>query len=140
VLRNLWITLAYHDLAVGMTRIAGARNVSWVAFATWASKTAGVSIRKEQLSDLLRGHLAESDEWAHVTGELRLLGHALDDLDAVVARVFDRSIDRMSAVIAEGNRTVFGCCPPSTTARSRQCRRAASRRRRSSRRGGCALP
>ena len=107
VLRNLWITLAYHDLAVAMTRIAGVRNVSWVAFATWASKTAGVSIRKEQLSDLLRDHLAESDEWAHVTGELRLLEHALDDLDAVVARVFDRSIDRMSAVIAEGNRTVF---------------------------------
>ena len=57
VLRNLWITLAYHDLALRMTRIVGARNVSWVAFATWASKTAGVSIRKEQLSDLLRGHL-----------------------------------------------------------------------------------
>jgi hypothetical protein len=107
VLRNLWITLAYHDLAMGMTRIAGARNVSWVAFATWASKTAGVSIRKEQLSDLLRSRLRESDEWAHVTGELRLLERALGDLDAAVARIFDRSIDRMSVVIAEGNRTVF---------------------------------
>jgi len=109
VLRNLWITLAYHDLAVGMTRIAGARNVSWVAFATWASKTAGVSIRKEQLSDLLRAHLADSDEWAHVLGELRghLLEHAFGDLDAAVARIFNRSIGRMSEVIAEGNRTVF---------------------------------
>ena len=109
VLRNLWITFAYHDLAVGMTRIAGLRNVSWVAFATWASKTAGVSIRKEQLSDLLRTHLEESDDWAHVLSEVRvrLLDRAFDDVNAAVARIFNRSIDRMSEVIAEGNRTVF---------------------------------
>ena len=109
ILRNLWITFAYHDLAMGMTRIAGLRNVSWVAFATWASKTAGVSIRKEQLSDLLRSHLEESEDWAHVAGEIRgrLLGRAFDDVDAAVARIFHRSIDRMSEVIAEGNRTVF---------------------------------
>lgn len=109
VLRNLWITQAYHALAMDMTRIAGLRNVSWVAFATWASKTAGVSIRKEQLSDLLRAHLAESEDWAHVAGEIRgrLLARAFADVDAAVARIFHRSIDRMSEVIAEGNCTVF---------------------------------
>jgi hypothetical protein len=110
VLRNLWITLAYHDLAVGMAGVIGARDVSWVAFATWASQTAGVSIRREQLSDLLRG------EWRKTLGKLGTHGkiaahlspsHAGIDFDAIVYPIFRQAVDRMSELIAEGNRTVF---------------------------------
>lgn len=47
VLRNLRITLAYHDLTVAMGDVIGLPDASWVAFATWASKTAGRFIRCE---------------------------------------------------------------------------------------------
>ena len=63
VLRNLWITTAYHDFAVGMARLVGPANVSWPAFATWASKTAGASIRGEVLPRRIRDVLSRS--WAY---------------------------------------------------------------------------
>jgi hypothetical protein len=45
--RNLLITMAYSDLAVQVDCLLGHRDLNWCSFGTWASKTAGKSIRKE---------------------------------------------------------------------------------------------
>ena len=53
ILRNLKITQGYRDLSVGMAHLLGNHNVNWATFATWASKTAGLSIRKEDVPRFL---------------------------------------------------------------------------------------
>ena len=49
VVRNLQITQAYHDLATAMAQLTGS-GANWCAMATWASKQAGQSIRREDLA------------------------------------------------------------------------------------------
>lgn len=51
ILRNLKITQSYHQLAGEMKSISGEKDVSWLAFGAYASKTAGHSIRHELLPD-----------------------------------------------------------------------------------------
>ena len=48
VVRNLRITQCYHELAVVMSALTGP-GANWCAVATWASRQAGQSIRKEDL-------------------------------------------------------------------------------------------
>ena len=48
VLRNLQITHCYHQLAQAMAERFG-HEANWCTFATWASKQAGQTIRKEDL-------------------------------------------------------------------------------------------
>ncbi|MFJ8043719.1 hypothetical protein ACIRBX_24785 [Kitasatospora sp. NPDC096147] len=57
VLRNLRITLAYHDLSLAMGTVLGRENVSWCAFGTWASRTAGRSIRGDSAPSIVRAAL-----------------------------------------------------------------------------------
>jgi hypothetical protein len=54
VLRNLWITQRYHELAVAMQACGYGADATWCAFAVWASKTAGSVIRGEELPGLIR--------------------------------------------------------------------------------------
>jgi hypothetical protein len=116
VQRNRAITQCYHDLAVALgRRIRGGAN--WCAVATWASRQAGQSIRKEDLRRALERVLTESDaargavetlqtEAAAIRGEgpESLLG-ALEALhDALSpAAAFERSSD----AVARGNLKVF---------------------------------
>ena len=134
VLRNLWITTAYHDFAVGMARFVGPANVSWPAFATWASKTAGASIRGEVLPRRIRDVLSRS--WAYRRAvalvKLRLSGTRVDiDVDIVdaireaVAAGVSRSRPESHGVQSSG-RSSRAWSPPST-ARGRSIRRAAPR-------------
>jgi hypothetical protein len=59
VIRNLHITQCYHELsAVLVWRTGTAAN--WCTFATWASKQAGQTIRKEDLARLLENRLRNS--------------------------------------------------------------------------------
>ncbi len=51
ILRNLKVTQGYYRLSEGMKDVIGAKNISWCTFATYASKTAGYSIRHELLPD-----------------------------------------------------------------------------------------
>ncbi|HEY1693412.1 MAG TPA: hypothetical protein VGG39_14695 [Polyangiaceae bacterium] len=59
VLRNLYITQRYHDLSRALAGTIGGPDVNWSTFATWASKTAGQSIRNEEVPpfvvDLVNG-------------------------------------------------------------------------------------
>jgi hypothetical protein len=57
VVRNLQITQCYHELsAVLMERLG--ENANWCTFATWASKQAGQTIRKDDLARFLEGLIA----------------------------------------------------------------------------------
>jgi hypothetical protein len=58
-LRNRQITEAYWELSAEVARrISGSAN--WCTFATWASQQAGVTIRHEDLVNVLRERLRQS--------------------------------------------------------------------------------
>src|ERR1700735_1101719 len=59
--RNLKITQAYHDLKIALAHQFGPKNVTWCAYATWASKTAGSFIRAEEVPGLVREYLTKAD-------------------------------------------------------------------------------
>jgi hypothetical protein len=108
VLRNLWITTAYHDFAVSMARLVGPANVSWPAFATWASKTAGASIRGDVLPRRIRDVLSRS--WAYRRAvalvKARLSGTAVE-IDVDIFDAIREAVAAVSQQIAAGNLTVF---------------------------------
>lgn len=116
VVRNLQITQAYHDLALAMRQLTGP-GANWCTIATWASKQAGQSIRREDLARaferLLRGAPSiqqRADTMLAASRALdgeqtRSLAGALDALwDAVnPAAAFQRTSD----AVARGNVKVF---------------------------------
>lgn len=114
VIRNLQITQCYHELsAVHAGRCSPGAN--WCTFATWASRQAGQTIRKEDLSRTL----------ARLTGSESLAERAARRLAAVARRFGSRlqadeilkilweladpgaALERMSAAVARGNKKVF---------------------------------
>jgi hypothetical protein len=109
VMRNLWITTAYHDLASSLTHGLGATNLSWCAFAAWASKTAGISIRADRLRGFVRSAVSRSEAFRHA---LEVLAERVpDDVeaaieDALLAAV-DDTVDVVSERVARGNVMVF---------------------------------
>lgn len=118
-LRNLQITQCYHELALAFgARLDGHAN--WCAFACWASKQAGQTIRGEDLRRQLlalinttagvRG-LAEGVEACALAAGSRV---STDELRATVWRVLDpaAALDRASAAVARGNLKVFAEIAP----------------------------
>lgn len=108
VLRNLKITQTYYDLSQGMTGLLGAENVNWCAFATYASKTAGYSIRHEILPPNLEQVLRRFDRYEAatrlLTGHLKrpstgLTVHSDDFLSYILIQV--------SEFVSQGNFLVF---------------------------------
>lgn len=113
-LRNLLITQCYHELALALRRRTG-EGANWCAFATWASKQAGRTIRREDLQDTLRLRLRESTD---LGGTLEAVLHALRDVRPVrdastlgdtVLRALESAavFERASTAVAEGNLKVF---------------------------------
>jgi hypothetical protein len=87
ILRNLWITDAYHQLALQLRTLFG-DDLAWPVFATWASKQAGSFIRAETLPPELLELLEDRRE-----------GSLLDTAHDIVAAV--------ARFIMAGNLTVF---------------------------------
>ena len=56
ILRNLQITQCYHELSAVLAERTGP-SANWCTFATWASKQAGQTIRKEDLARKLESVL-----------------------------------------------------------------------------------
>ena len=54
VIRNLLITQRYHDLSRCLRGAIGGDDANWPTFATWASKTAGESIRGDEAPEFVR--------------------------------------------------------------------------------------
>jgi len=109
VLRNLRITAAYAQLSRAFAAwLPGGAN--WCTFATWASRQAGTTIRKEDIAhvvaDHLRARFAERPVLRHAH---RVLGVSVERLSALAGEVTQGlpGVDRASHLVAQGNRKVF---------------------------------
>jgi hypothetical protein len=112
VLRNLRITQCYHDLSSALARVIDPGNANWSTFATWASLTAGLSIRDEELPRVvlellrdesrLRPRLGRFSTWIyrHTWAKVDFPEQARD------------TILRVSQEVADGNRKVFAELAP----------------------------
>jgi hypothetical protein len=113
-LRNVAITQGYHQLAVATrARIGPAAN--WCAFATWASRQAGRTIRREDLRRALLTRIERLPELrplitavvaaAPRTGAGNSAGSVLRAVADAVE--YDGGLDRAVTAIGDGNRKVF---------------------------------
>lgn len=114
VLRNLRITQCYHELSTAVAARTGP-SANWCTFATWASKQAGQSIRKEDLHRAIERVLAESRPVNRAVDVVTLAAkpnasmRALTDtrrnlLDALNPFA---AVNRVSQSVARGNQKVF---------------------------------
>lgn len=110
VKRNYAITQAYGDLSNALGAMLGKDNANWSTFATWASKQAGVSIRQEDVP-LLEKAIQDAQGPAKA---LEGLNNVLKGLGIPGIPMLDdlilgsgKTLDNMSAQLADGNRKVF---------------------------------
>lgn len=117
ILRNLLITQSYHELALAVRAHTGA-GANWCAFATWASRQAGRTIRGEDLREALRARLRVSADVRAVATVLPWPGSRPPDplatlVDYVVhALNAEAVLDRAASAVADGNRKVFAEIAP----------------------------
>jgi len=119
--RNRLITQRYHDLSLDVARCIAGPNANWATFATWASKTAGESIRGQEVPPWVH-ELLRADEQVHAV--LRRVREALDgdcppeagpklDASSIDPLVLARAtLQRVSDQVADGNRKVFAELAP----------------------------
>jgi hypothetical protein len=114
VIRNLRITQAYHELsAATAARLGPVAN--WCTYATWASKQAGLTIRKEDLKRSVELALRSAPAAAGAVREVTTEATRFDaniPRDASVESVWAltspaAALDRASAAVARGNVRVF---------------------------------
>ncbi|QQS46689.1 MAG: hypothetical protein IPM66_22825 [Acidobacteriota bacterium] len=114
VLRNLQITQCYHELSAVMAGRTGP-GANWCTFATWASKQAGQTIRREDLARTLESAFGDSTEVAAAVEKVILLARQIrSGIDQGKIKKMIREavgpgavIDRTSDAVARGNRKVF---------------------------------
>jgi hypothetical protein len=114
VIRNLQITQCYQELSGNMAQRTGQR-ANWCTFATWASKQAGQTIRKEDLARMLESARASSLAAASTAEDFVVsaqhLGsnHTATEIRASVWDVVNPvgAIDRASDAVGRGNKKVF---------------------------------
>jgi hypothetical protein len=114
VIRNLKITQAYHQLsAAAATRLGPVAN--WCTYATWASKQAGRTIRKEDLERSIEAALRSSPAAVGAVRRIATEAHRLGAktaLDGSLESVWEvtgpaGALERASAAVARGNLRVF---------------------------------
>jgi len=114
VIRNLNITQSYYELSQAMSKYTD-RNPNWCTFAVWASKQAGQSIRKEDLSRTFENFFHNSPE---ITLLLKTLSQYSDviknlpEVKAVSSFIIkflnpDSTFNHSAQAVAEGNKKVF---------------------------------
>jgi hypothetical protein len=116
VVRNLRITQCYHELAVAMSALVGT-GANWCTVATWASKQAGQSIRKEDLVRALEDLVDDSGAAAQAVREMaadraQLPGEHARSVSGAVAVLWQAinpasAFQRSSDAVARGNNRVF---------------------------------
>ena len=114
VIRNLQITQAYHELSTAAAARLG-EVATWCTFATWASKQAGRTIRKEDLQRSLEAAFRSSPTAAVAASDVTTqasrfganipTGEPLPSVWSVVDPA--AALDRASAAVARGNLKVF---------------------------------
>jgi hypothetical protein len=112
VLRNLRITRCYHRLSSELAEVIDAGSANWSTFATWASRTAGISIRDEEVPALLLALLRDEARLRPRVGPIFawIYRHTAAKVD-VLQQARD-TIRRVAFEVADGNRTVFAELAP----------------------------
>jgi len=112
VIRNLWITQHYHSLMGLLADVLGAANANWSTFATWASKTAGQSIRGEEIPPEIQQLLSEEvNVHDRLNQLLRVVpGAWAEQIDPLA--IPKAVLERVSDQIAVGNLKVFAELAP----------------------------
>ncbi len=116
VVRNLQITQAYHELASALYQwLPGGAN--WCVVATWASRQAGYSIRREDLRRTLERLLRQSQEAREATEALEAEGaiireESTESLAGAISALHDAlnpaaAFERTADAVARGNCKVF---------------------------------
>jgi hypothetical protein len=118
VLRNLCITQRYHEFAVALRDAGCDTDATWCAFAVWASKTAGATIRGEVLPGQAKALLDDgSTQDALRQANHGLGGWAMQKLTLHhLGRVIEDVTGDVSSQIATGNALVFSELAPIFTA------------------------
>lgn len=114
VLRNLQITRSYHELSLVFSKRTGP-CANWCTFATWASKQAGQTIRKEDLLKALENNLAAAPSLSQTINDLiesLLEKGARMDKQGIVKLVWETldpkaAMNRASDAVARGNQKVY---------------------------------
>ena len=117
VIRNLLITQCYHELAVAMVTRTGI-SANWCTFATWASKQAGQTIRKEDFARLLETVrrstpvAVRSEPDVAATTQAVAAAQALGSTRSQAQAVADvlnplAAVARASDAVGRGNKKVF---------------------------------
>ncbi|RPI74111.1 MAG: hypothetical protein EHM47_04525, partial [Ignavibacteriales bacterium] len=113
VIRNLNITQCYYELSSAMKELGIKPN--WCTFATWASKQAGQSIRKEDLTRAFENNFRESPEILFVlekAGENFGTIKGLPEIKPITESLLklinpDNVFNKTADAVAIGNRKVF---------------------------------
>ena len=109
--RNRQITRAYYELAVAVARrLPGGAN--WCAVATWASRQAGQTIRREDLRRAFARLLADSAAVEAAAGEVAAGAGGPESLAGAAQALREAlspaaAFDRTAEAVARGNRKVF---------------------------------
>ncbi len=114
VRRNFQITQSYYELSQVIAKRTGP-GANWCTFATWASRQAGQTIRKEDLAKALDEHLAAIPALSQAILDIAkgvLAKGAAMDKTALTKLVWDTAdpraaMDRASAAVSLGNQKVF---------------------------------
>jgi hypothetical protein len=115
VLRNLWITQRYHEIASALHDCGAGMDATWCTFAVWASKTAGAVIRGDDLPQLIRSEARDRagdhvDRFNREAPRLAPVGGQLgDDHLTRFAKLVAADVSRY---MADGNRLVFAELAP----------------------------
>ncbi len=117
--RNLWITQSYADLAHRLLNVLQT-DQTWCTFAIWASNTAGLSIRGEELPGLVGELLLGADPHVDAivretnarTTLLRRLGVLGELQRSHLEHLVAQAVAQVSAFIAHGNTLVYGELAP----------------------------
>lgn len=113
-IRNLNITQGYYELSQAMSKYTDG-NPNWCTFAVWASKQAGQSIRKEDLSRTFEQLFHNSPEITLLLNTLSQHSDVIKNLPEVKAvssfiiKFFnpDSAFEHSAQAVAEGNKKVF---------------------------------
>jgi hypothetical protein len=113
VIRNLNITQCYFELSKAMEELIGI-NPNWCTYAVWASKQAGQSIRREDITRTFEYYFRHSPEVKLILENISLV-ESLKNLpelkkitDSIVQVINVDAIFETSAMaVANGNRKVF---------------------------------
>ena len=114
VIRNLQITQCYHELALTMAARTGV-CANWCTFATWASKQAGQTIRREDLARALEAAFGSAPAPVQAMRDLIAFAQAFgskrsrSQIQALVTGLLSprAAIERAGEAVARGNKKVY---------------------------------